>query len=163
MKFTAEIPTKPYIKKIIENTFGAPARVNRNNYVGKIIYEMLDHQRRKTDWRYSNAKFKTIVILQLTEDVHLRYGCFFTRENIIKFNATLEEIIKEGRNLFIEGLLTGNSTMTITEAIERYQEKFNLSEDDFPFESIKKDYYRHRQALKTNVLKLSREKSDATY
>lgn len=63
------------------------------------------------------------------------------------FNNFVEDYLKTQCRNMIDALLEVNDGIKITEAIDFVYEKFGMDETSLPYETIKKDYYRHRKRM----------------
>jgi hypothetical protein len=137
-----EIPTKLYIKKYLNVKHGEPAILTRKDLVGAYLYELLEDPRKDRDQEAGN--FNQIITVSLPDRVLLRKGFYLTPTQICNFNSWMTRFIKLEMRNHIDLMLRQNPKLEIRQAIYDYQTTYELHDDFFPFDTIKKDYYRHR-------------------
>jgi hypothetical protein len=138
---TIEIPVKAYIKTWIETQIGTPAKLSRENNIGKYLYQLMEDPTEKRDPDY--RPYKEMVAVKITEEVFLRKGYYLTKTNVIAFNTFVEEQIKSTVFNYIDALIDGSNRIKKKEAIEKALVKFGFDEWNWPYQSVKKAYDRH--------------------
>jgi hypothetical protein len=169
--YTITVPVKPFVAKYICARYQAlPWEINKGERIGKIIYNMLERMPKrdgpkmpelgasidiKVSYWYANAK-----------------GVYLSKESVIEFNdfirlELIEEIldymhkinhgigIKKYRELFITQQSASGKTkrrVITNPSLDQYFEnkeiindifaQYDITEDDYPFENIKKDLQR---------------------
>lgn len=143
---TVEIPVKPYIRRWIELQIGKPAKLSRDNNIGKYLYQLMEDpvDRREIDF----PSYQEMIEIKITEEVFLRKGYYLTRTNIIAFNSFVEEHIKTTVFNYIDALIDGSGKIKKKDAIEKALLKFGFDEWSWPYQSVKKAYDRHCNRLK---------------
>jgi hypothetical protein len=137
-----EIPTKKYIKQYLTVKYGLPATLTRKELEGAFLYELIEDPRSDRD--SESGTFNHILTVQLPERVLMRKGFYLTPTQLSNFNSWMARFIKLEMRKHVDLLLRANPNMEIREAIYDYQKQYDLHDDFFPFDSIKKDYYRYR-------------------
>ncbi|OFY87860.1 MAG: hypothetical protein A3F72_03025 [Bacteroidetes bacterium RIFCSPLOWO2_12_FULL_35_15] len=150
--FTASIPAKPYVRKHIENCFGTPALMRRDSAIGKYFYQLVGDPKTTKDKRIAdcNAYYSDLITVKIVEEVFLRKGCVLTKTNIVEFNRFVECHLKMQMRIMIDTLMEIKKIKK-KEAILFAYDKFNMDETVLPYETIKKDYYRHEKGLEPLV------------
>lgn len=144
-----EIPCKSYIRCWIEKQYGKPAKISKSNNVGKFLYQLMSDPQFKNDSDY--RPYRDIVTVSISEDVFLRKGYYITKTNTTLFNNFVEEQIKSTLFVYIDALKDGTGKIKTKLAIEKALEKFGFGADDWPYESIKKAYDRHRKRVNVSL------------
>lgn len=143
---TTVIPVKPYVKRHLENSFGNPTLMRRDSAIGKYFYSLLEGASDDGSDEYKG--YSESVTIHIPYHVFLKKGCVLTKASIIEFNNFVEDLIKMQMHSMLDTLIEVNGT-EIKKAIDFYYGSFNFDETVFPYETIKKSYYRYRKALET--------------
>lgn len=148
--FIVTVPVKPYVKRYIELNYGNPADFSSDASLQKLVHKCLSNPSTRYENKYENklCTYTERIGIAISEDYFYRYGWQFTYTEIVNFGKTFEFVIKT-KMILIVGTYTGMG-LSFRHAIERYQERSGLSEQDWPYESIKKDYYRNKPREKIN-------------
>lgn len=152
-RFTITIPCKPYVKKYLKNNFGEPADLKRNIELNTSLRNKLSKPSTRFDKKYPPlSKSKTLttkIEIYISHDDFYRYGWELTKTDTIIFNRQIELMAKiQMRHAILQYCLF----MSVKDAILKFQTDFNYSEDDWPYESIRKDIQRKLEH-KPNILK----------
>jgi hypothetical protein len=142
MAVEIEIPVKLYIKRYLNVKYGDPAHMNRKDLEGSFLYELIEDPRQDRDKEAGNYTHK--LNLFLPDHVLMRKGYYLTPTQVTTFNCFMERFIKIEMRNHIDLILRTNPATEIRDAIYDYQQHYKLHDDYFPFDSIKKDYYRYR-------------------
>ncbi len=137
-----EIPVKLYIKRYLEIKYGSPAVLTRKELEGSFLYEIIEDPRNERN--SETGVFNHILVAQLPDRVLLRKGFYLTPTQVSNFNNWMSKFIKMEMRKHVDLLLRANPSIEIRAAIYDYQKQYQLHDDFFPFDSIKKDYYRYR-------------------
>jgi len=143
LKFTVQIPVKPYVKKFIESNYGSPVNFACHPEEMLLFHHLLKEPSYRRDL-YTNdllTPYSEILEIFISEDEFYRYGWELSKTNVIVFGKFFETRAKFFmRN--IVGVYRGLG-LPIFRSIARFQKTFNFDEDAWKYESIKKDFYRH--------------------
>lgn len=140
---TIQVPTKLYIARYLTVKYGSPAKLTRKELEGAYLYELIEDPRRERD--SEAGTFRHTIDVELPDRVLMRKGYYLTPTNVSNFNSWMERFIKIEMRNHIDVILSRNPETEIRDAIYDYQKKYQLHDDYFPFDSIKKDYYRYRK------------------
>ena len=149
LKFTLQIQVKPYVKKFIETNYGVPVDFTKFPEEHLHIKKLLKKPNHRFDSRikdFSNP-YTDIIEVLISEDDFYRYGWELTKTNTVVFGKHYENRAK-----FFMRTLVGIYTslgLPIFKSIQKFQEKFDFTEDDWKYEAIKKDFYRN--GIKENI------------
>lgn len=152
-RFTITIPCKPYVRKYLTNNFGEPADLKTSIELKTSLRNKLSKPSTRFDKKYPPlSEYKTLsakIEIYISHDDFYRYGWELTKTDTIIFNRQVEIMAKiQMRHAIMQSCLF----MTIKDAILKFQDEFNYSEDDWPFEAIRKDIQR-KIKHKPNILK----------
>lgn len=151
--YTSEpIPVKPYVKKFLDN-----GNVIKP-YLLDAIYRLFSkHIGLDADVKLND--YALTIKFPLPERVFNRQGYMLTRQNVIVFNALLEGYIKDRFECELEAnirrSIRDEQKFIVEEMIIDLRNKFGLSEEDMPFETIKKSLQRfcNKENIDLQVLK----------
>ncbi len=144
-----KIPTKQYVARFIANMYGTPADLSSNRFVYKYFQSLLDRRVHRFSKRIAfnidggnkNNPYRTTVDIVINDDVFMRKGWSLSKDDIVDFNLFVEDYIKEFARLYIAMSITHG--IRETQAIRDFQISLGFSEEDWPFDSIKKDFDRN--------------------
>ena len=137
-----EVPTKLYIKRYLNIKYGDPVQLTRKDLEGSFLYELIEDPRQDRNSEVGSYHHKMSVLLP--DRVLMRKGFYLTPTNLSNFNSWMEKYIKSEMRRHIDLMLRQKPDLEIRDAIYDYQKQYQLFDDFFPFDSIKKDYYRYR-------------------
>ena len=86
--------------------------------------------------------------LVISKDDFYRYGWEMSKSNMLKFNSAVEDEIKFICRLWI--MNDKSHGVQLKKSIEDFQKQFGFSEEEFGYETIKKDYLRNGQNHEIN-------------
>jgi hypothetical protein len=138
-KFTVTIPCKKYIKAYLENNCGSPVNLKHLPDLQEILRNNLQ--------RMPDPEVKTLldysdkVAIIIPEDMFFRYGFELPMQAIVTLNKEAEAKIKFAMRTYIT--LNYSLGLPVTECIKNFQDDFGISEVYWPYQSIRKDFYRH--------------------
>lgn len=144
-EFYVSLPCKPYVKRFLEINFGDPVDLSADQRLKKMFVSML----RKPNTRYDNnmgkmnIRYSETIDVLISEDIFYRHGWELTKTDTVNFGREIEDRAK----LLMRNTVALNLAVTgsIKVGISRFQDRFGFSEDVWPAESIKKDFYRNGQ------------------
>lgn len=141
--FTIQIPVKPYVRKFLETNFGNPVNFNGHPEDIEFFNRMVSKKCQRWDSKIPDALFVNLdlVDILISEDFLYRYGWEMTKTNTIRFGKHYEIRVKVFMRMFI-GTATACG-MQLRQSIRKFQSLYEFSEDDWNYEAIKKDFYRH--------------------
>jgi hypothetical protein len=145
--FTVTLPVKSYIKIFLEANCGAPVDLAKLPGLKLNFRRYLKKPSIRHDYKYENLPriYKDTVAIIITEDDFYRYGWELTKTDIINFGKEIESIAKFFmRNMVGLDLCSG---LPIKKSIEKFQATYGFSENDWSYETLKKDFYRNGEHL----------------
>ncbi len=173
--YTITIPVKPYVKKFIIARYRQDTwELNKAERIGKVLYAMLD--RMPVRYEKSTVNYSDTLRVEICRDYARNKGIYLSNESIIDFNdyiqlELIEEIamyalhiknrtgLKKYDELYVKH---ANATRQKVHVIRnpqmmQYFEKreiiydilkqYDISEDDFPFDTVKKACQRYKLPL----------------
>lgn len=153
------LPCKRYVKAWLVRKFSAGDRKwpdGVNISAEKTLMSLIKDKLRRPSMRYENRmkdySYPERVPIEISEDTFYRYGWELSPTDINDINSRLEHIIKDEllRYLEISVAFTGN----IKRSIRAFYEFSGFKEAEWPEESIRRYFYRHRMApvIQTNIV-----------
>ncbi len=156
--FTVTIPAKPYVRHFLVIKYGDPINLSTDRYMNNFFRRMLKKPCARHDKYYQDllkhpgTYYSCKIEIVISESDFYRYGWELTKTDIIAFNGEIEYRVKSVMRDVVE---IYENVMNQKEAILQFQEEFGYDEEIWPYESIKKDYYRsivpHRPTLKNEI------------
>jgi len=144
MIFYVPISVKPYVKRFIENNYGDPVDFRRFPREFEMFKRMLKKPCKRFEKHYKEKLSDRYAVIDviITDNDFYRYGWQISNTDNVSFGKYFERNAKYVMRTFV-GLYVSFGT-PIDKAIEMFQEKFNIPEECWAFETIKKDFYRVR-------------------
>lgn len=150
-QFTVDLPTKSYVDHFIKMNFGKPADFSKDPHLNEEFRRCLTKPSNRDKSKYLKETFAwhtCITQVLIREDDFYRHGWELTKTDIISFGKIIERRCK----FMARNLITCYSiVMPEKDAILKFQENFGFTEDIWPFEAIKKDFYRNNLENKVNI------------
>lgn len=143
--FTVTIPCKPYVRHFLVTKYGDPVNLTSERQLNNFFRRMLKkpcarHDKYYQDLlQYPGTYYSCKMEVVVSESDFYRYGWELTKTDVVAFNGEIEGRVKM---LMRNSVELFENMMSQKEAIFRFQEIFGFTEDVWPYESIKKDYYR---------------------
>lgn len=135
---TIQIPVKPYVHRFLELNFGSPANLSKDKSLQNTIRKFLSKNNPCSLSGISDRYSMKIKII-ISDDDFYRYGFEMSEKNIRNFGHIVEFRAKFFMNQMV---LNYSMFMNQKDAILKFQNRFGFSEDIWPYESIKKNFYR---------------------
>jgi hypothetical protein len=141
--FTVNVPVKSYIKIFLENNCGFPVDLVNLPALKTIFRNSLRKPSKRYDYKMVKIPdiYKENVNIIISEDEFYRFGWELSKTDVIAFNKEIENMAK----LLMRNIVgVSNSIgLPINKSIEKFQAEFNFSEEDWTYQTIKKDFYRN--------------------
>ena len=145
---TVDIYVKKYVKTYLEKKYGKTICFD-----GKIKEKFIDILSSKNtirDFNYTDRfPYEYKITVSISEFEFYHYGFEITKTNMIRFSKFVEYEIKEQSRLY--GAIFKSFGMTYTKGIRIFQKTSGLSEEDFNFETARKDMQRNGIILDENM------------
>jgi hypothetical protein len=147
-QFTVGIILKPYVRKYILNRFGDPADLySKEGEALKIrMIEMLKKPCLRNEKRINEENMGIETRFCISESDFYRHGWEISKTDMIRFNRFIENEIKFYSRCYIA--FEKSFGVPIATSIRNFQHEFEFTEEDFPYETIKKDFDRNGQYIK---------------
>ncbi|MEI7829350.1 MAG: hypothetical protein WCI31_06255 [Prolixibacteraceae bacterium] len=144
MNFNVTVQVKPYVKRFLENNYGDPVNFNCHPREKEMFKRML----KKPNFYYDNMYKKEFCLHTVTVEILIsdrdfyRHGWELTKTDSISFGKYFEKNAKWLMRSVVGTYISFG--MPINIAIEKFQCRFNMEEEYWPFDSIKKDFFRFK-------------------
>lgn len=152
MGFTVSIIAKPYVKRFIEVNCGKPADLSKLPFLKDKFNQALKRPRKRRDNYYSKfdmVTYNSILEIKIKDDEFYRYGWEMSRAEMVAFNRMTEKYMKMFARSYIS--IAYSFGVSVKQAIIWIQEKLQITEDEWSYEAIKKDFYRHGEHRKCEI------------
>lgn len=151
--YKISIPTKPYLKKYLENLYGNKIIISPSNYLGITIISLLERGYFEDQYK-DFLKYRQFNKYDVKIDLHLpkwylknsHFGTGLSKENVILINRHFEERFTEELCYFTK--LMALSGIEMKNSIEWFCSFYNIEIDcDITSDAVKKKEYRKRMQL----------------
>lgn len=151
MKFNVTVPVKPYVKRFLENNYGDPVDFKNHPRENEMFKRMLKKPCLDNEHKYINELCRqthAVEILISDRDFY-RHGWELTKTDIISFGKHFEKQAKWLMRTVVSTYVQyGNP---VDRSIITFQARFQMEEEYWSFDSIKKDFYRLRESEGLNM------------
>lgn len=149
-KFVVTIPVKPYIKRYIELNYGFPADFSKHQEIQKEVRRCLRKPSTRFDRQFENklCTYTSQLEILISQDDFYRYGWEFSLTDVVAFGKLFETVIKTRMHNTVT--IYRGIGLSIKDSILKFQDHYQMHEEYWPFESIKKEYYRRRPGQEIN-------------
>jgi hypothetical protein len=149
-EFTVKVSVKPYVKKYLHNNCGCPVDITNLPALNEYFINLLSKPSHRRELSINNKFYSETVEILISEDTFNRYGCLLSKTDTVKFNARIESLVKFASRMFISNnLILG---IPVARSIKEFQELFGFTDDEFQYETIKKDFDRHGRKMESKTL-----------
>ncbi len=139
-RFTIKIPCKKYVKAYLENNCGCPADLKHLPDLREELRRCLSRKPEHIECK-NVADYEDTVTVVISDDMFYRYGWEMNKENILDFNRKVESKVKFLMRQYVS--LNYSLGVPVTDCIRNFQNEYGISEMHWPYQSIRKDFYRH--------------------
>ncbi|GAA4327505.1 hypothetical protein GCM10023149_30940 [Mucilaginibacter gynuensis] len=138
----------PYIRKYLLFHYSEPFFVTENGFAPAFIYNALEHMPKvnPADVRKKDKIIYGEFIGVLVGEGTLRKkGSLVSSDNVKRFNSVVADLLHEEMYRLITQLKKAG--YQVDETIREFQAMYGFTEDELPFENLKRWYYRERMRL----------------
>jgi len=148
-KFFVSIPVKPYVKRYLEINYGSPVCFDDHPDEQKHLVSFLKKPNRRFDCKYSEelTKYTEYIEVIISRDDFMRHGFELSKTDIIAFGKRYEGTIKAVAKMYIQ---FKKGFTNLKDSVLDFQKLYNLEDDHWDYESIKKEIDRHGQKPDVN-------------
>jgi hypothetical protein len=145
------LPVKAHVKKYLEVQYGKEMDLNDRGIMALLVRSLLRHHKkqdpatvRPSQKLIDNKKYFPYPVY-IGDKIVRSNGLYLDNETIKKFNESVDDAIRE--EMFWWCQHPGSIDHIVDFDIVRFRDKYNMTEDDLPFDNLKKWYYRERKRL----------------
>ena len=144
MKFNITVPVKPYVKRFLENNYGNPVDFRNHPRENEMFKRMLKKPTYDNDHKYKTdlCKQSHAVEIAISDRDFYRHGWELTKTDIVSFGRHFERNAKWLMRSVVSTYISFGIPINV--AIITFQTRFQLEEEFWPFDSIKKDFFRFK-------------------
>lgn len=154
MLVEVKIPIRTHLKKYILKRYSTeePIMITKKSIIGKFIIQSFGRQRNKPK-----------SIDDIKDQIHVKfdheYDIVISDGNVYDFNDILEDIYRKDLALFVGMENLFNPHPEKKHAVELFNDKFKISEDDISLETLLKHLQRHVEDTKLFDFKILKKVS----
>lgn len=142
------VPVYPWLRKYLLYHYPEPMSVSDRGYATALFKSMLEKP-----VKVDPAKLIRSEKLHLGEHFGVLVGCFsaakygthISIENIKDFNASMDDLMREEMFRFVTIRIRDGAQAD--QSIKDFMDIYEITEDDLPFDNLKRWYYRERERL----------------
>ena len=144
MKFNITVPVKPYVKRFLENNYGNPVDFRNHPRESEMFKRMLKKPCYDQENKYKKelCLHKHAVEIAISERDFYRHGWEVSKTDIVSFGKHFEKNAKWLMRSVVSTYISFGIPINV--AIIKFQTRFQLEEEYWPFDSIKKDFFRYK-------------------
>ncbi|MFN0276767.1 MAG: hypothetical protein ACKVPJ_13555 [Chitinophagales bacterium] len=156
MDYPVVLPIKPYLRKyLIYHYKKEPIKIGRDSFVGSYLMNLLQSKGDPAPDNWKVPSDKTLKFI-LGEWNFQRKGIYITSKNIAEFNnfvdglfrmVVYESILDQYNQHLVNGYVKRG---LFSSELRRHLDKYKITEDDLPFDTIDKDFYRFRKDIENS-------------
>lgn len=142
------LPVKPFISKYLSRQFGKELKLSDANYFSILIIGLLRKVEkgnpvtlRPNHKIIDGVNFIGYNIF-LGDGIFQKYGHFISTDHILKLNDSIDNLIR--RNMFDWIYSPASPFKEVDYNIIAFREMYGISEDELPFDNLKRWFYRER-------------------
>lgn len=146
------LPVWPHLKKYLEVQYGNEMAISERGMPASLLLNMLEKHKKedpatvRPNQKLIDQKRYFGYPVYIGDIYETSVGLYLSHNKIKKFNEALDDAFREEMYRWCNH---PNATDHVTDFnIDRFRSIYNITEDDLPFENLKRWYYRERQRLK---------------
>lgn len=148
-RFACFIPVKPYVKRYLITNFNRPdnrwaelVNLGEDQELYNAFRCRLVKDNGRFDKRYNHLKkYSVQVAIEISKDDFYRYGWSMSPSEVVSFGLMIERRIKNMLCMYVDVRVALGAD--ISTAIRNFREIFKFTEDDWKYDSIRKECFRH--------------------
>lgn len=154
MQVTIKIPTKSYLRKFIEVTFGSDLKLTERNWIGVLVLNILKRKTFKNsnyDYKKYNFTYDDEIIFHAHLDKTYRYGCVLLEPQKFYINKSIDGIFKD--EIIKQALINQSSySIDFKTSILNILDAYDITEDELSYETLRKHYNRNYLKFKKRLI-----------
>lgn len=143
------LPVKPFIAKYLRKQFGENLPVTEKNFFNALIISMLQKFEKgnpvvqKNNHKIIDGIKFVGYNLVISDYVFNKHGAYISNENIFLLNDAVDNMIRRQMFDWIQGPAKPHKEVDYN--ILAFRNIYGITEDELPFDNLKRWYYRERQ------------------
>jgi len=144
MKFNVTVLCKPYVKRFLENNYGNPVDFRNHPRENEMFSRMLKKPCYDEENKYKNelCLHTHSVEIVISERNFYRHGWELSKTDIVSFGKYFEKNAKMLMRTVISTYISFGTPTNV--AIVKFQSRFQMEEEYWPFDSISRDFFRYK-------------------
>jgi hypothetical protein len=145
------LPLKPFIAKFVTRQFGPQLKVTDHNYFSMLVTAMLrKFEKGNPVIQRPNSKIIDGVNfvgydIFIGDGVFNKRGAFISAEDILKLNESMDNMICRTMYDWIYSPVATHKEVDYN--IKAFRDMYDITEDELPFDNVKRWFYRERQRM----------------
>lgn len=145
------LPVKAHIKKYLEHTHGKQMEVCDRGYAPFLLLNLLEKFKKqdpgmvRPGQKIIDQKKYFGYPIFIGSKYETSKGTFISKFNIDKFNDSIDDLLREEMFRFCNHPNADDSVVDFN--IQRFREIYSITEDELPFDNLKRWYYRERERI----------------
>lgn len=146
-KFYVDIKVKPYVKQYLINNCGNPVDLTHLPKFNELYKKLVTRPLLRFE-SLNIPSSECYVRISISHDTFYRYGWQMSRTGQMLFNGSIERELK----FFMRTYIASRAALghSVSQCIRDFQTRFNMPEEVWNFDAIKKDIDRNTEAKKSN-------------
>ncbi|MES2810030.1 MAG: hypothetical protein V4619_15470 [Bacteroidota bacterium] len=144
--YLIRISVYPFIRKYLLHHFSEPFFVTENGYIPAYILNALEPMPKvkAADFvKKDKIIYGATIGVLVGEGTLRKKGSLFSSENVKRFNTVVQDLLHDEMFNLITQL--GKAGYQVDATIREFQAMYGFSEDELPFDNLKRWYYRERK------------------
>jgi hypothetical protein len=142
-QFYLIVACKPYVKRFLEINFGNPVDLSGDIMLRTMIRQSLKKPDKKFDKILGemSCRYCETIRVKISDDEFYRYGWELWKSDTVKFGKEIESRVKFMMRTLVAVNLSLNGSIKMS--IIHFQDRFEFQEDVWPYDTIKKEFFRN--------------------
>lgn len=154
MNITLQIPTKSYLKKYLEVSFGKDIKLTERNWLGVMVLNILKRKTFKNP-SYDFKKYNYTYNAEITVSLHIgqayRNGSVLLEPQKYFLNRSIDQIFKE--ELIKQALINqSNYNIDFKTSILNILEAYDIADDELDYQTIRKYFNRNYKRFQNRMI-----------
>lgn len=144
--YLIRISVHPYIRKYLLHHFSEPFFVTEPGYVPGFIYNALEPMTKVNAAEFRKKDrilYGDFIGILVGEGTLRKKGALISSDNVKRFNTVVQDILHDEMYNLIHQLKKAG--YQVDDTIREFQLMYAFTEDELPFENLKRWYYRERK------------------
>lgn len=145
---TQNIPVANHVYKFLVARCGTDSiEANRNGWIGSLVLSL---HSRNTDILKRSTNYNKIFKVTISESYYQKLGMHISIENAQLFNDMVDKIFRD--ELYCHAILNRMDNKSLyLEAIRKFLEAYNITEDDIKLDTLYRDFKRKKEEINKNL------------